>query len=1296
MATILFAAAGAAVGSGFGGTVLGLSGAAIGKAVGATLGRAIDQRILGSGSDPVEVGRIDRFHIMGASEGAPIAKFWGRMRVAGQVIWASPFQESRQSSGGKGAPSPKTVQYAYSVSLAIALGEGEILGIGRIWADGDEISPKSLNIRTYHGTEDQLPDPLLEAFVGDLAPAYRGTAYVVIESLDLGAFGNRVPQFSFEVMRRAQGQSADKVSDLQDAIRAVALIPGTGEYSLASQKVRFDRDLGLSRTLNVNSPSGDADLIASLNQLDQELPNCGAVSLVVSWFGNDLRCGACEIRPKVEQKIEDAAAMPWRSGGISRAAAQEVPRVDGASIYGGTPSDASVIESIVTLRNMGKSVMFYPFILMDQIEGNALPDPYSESMSQPKLPWRGRITLAKAPGRSGSSDQTEGAVGEVTAFFGTASPSQFSIANGEMVFAGADEWRHRRFILHNAYLCKLAGGVESFCIGSEMRGLTQIRGPNHVFPAVEALVSLAADVRSILGPDVKISYAADWSEYFGFSSGENLYFHLDPLWADSNIDFVGIDNYMPISDWRDGGDHADIGWRSIYNIDYLKANISGGEGFDWYYDSEEGVKHQRRLPIKDSAYDEDWVFRYKDLKSWWSSPHHNRISGVRQPFSSQWVPRSKPIRFTEYGCAAIDKGTNEPNKFLDLRSSESAVPRSSLGTNDDLIQMQYFRAMYEYWSDLENNPASEIYDGRMLDTAHCYAWAWDARPFPDFPRNTAVWSDGQSYERGHWLNGRATAVPVDRLCVEICDDAGLQSIDTRRLYGALPGYLMADSQSGRSVLQPLSSAFGFDCFEIQGLLSFQSRLAAKATYIQKDCLVVQKDGDAGYEVAKGAVSDAVARIRFSYLGGDGSFSASVAESIYPGEPRSSVIEAEFSMNLPDGFAKEIADRWLIEARLSQDQISLNIPISQMDLVAGSIVNFDGLSYRIDHIELTDIVSVKAVRVDAVEGGRRQVSGYQRTWKNHIEAPPVFRLWMDLPVISSRQIQHAPFLAMTSDPWSGPGLLWSSSEDARYSLNSRFEQPSIIGRTLSDLPSSGSGIIDRGPPLIVDFSKGEVESISLHAMFSGGNMVAIGDGSPENWEVFQFSNAEFISRGRYALSMRLRGLAGSNVFCSTWPSGSYVVLLNERVQQISHMDEQLNVPHHYRISRQNDVALMESGPHDVIAFRGIGLRPLSVCHLSYREDSAQDHHFSWLRRTRVGGDSWDSYEVPLSEDREVYSVTVKSLLGDVRRNFTVHIEKFVYTSEMRAQDEVLNGYRLSVSQLSTRYGAGPERDLVVGG
>ena len=127
-----------------------------------------------------------------------------------------------------------------------------------------------------------------------------------------------------------------------------------------------------------------------------------------------------------------------------------------------------------------------------------------------------------------------------------------------------------------------------------------------VFPVVEQLIALAGDVRAILGADVKIGYAADWSEYFGYQPQDgtgDVYFHLDPLWADADIDFVGVDNYVPLSDWRDAPGHVDAAVAgSIYDLDYLQSNIAGGEGYDWFYASAEDRDAQVRLPIADGAY----------------------------------------------------------------------------------------------------------------------------------------------------------------------------------------------------------------------------------------------------------------------------------------------------------------------------------------------------------------------------------------------------------------------------------------------------------------------------------------------------------------------------------------------------------------------------------------------------------------------------------------------------------------------------------------------------------------------
>ena len=74
------------------------------------------------------------------------------------------------------------------------------------------------------------------------------------------------------------------------------------------------------------------------------------------------------------------------------------------------------------------------------------------------------------------------------------------------------------------------------------------------FPSSMRFAHWPAICATYSGAECKLTYGADWTEYFGHhpqdGSGD-VYFHLDPLWAHPAITAVGIDNYMPLSDWRD-------------------------------------------------------------------------------------------------------------------------------------------------------------------------------------------------------------------------------------------------------------------------------------------------------------------------------------------------------------------------------------------------------------------------------------------------------------------------------------------------------------------------------------------------------------------------------------------------------------------------------------------------------------------------------------------------------------------------------------------------------------------------
>ncbi|SEK72916.1 Putative phage tail protein [Roseovarius nanhaiticus] len=1329
MATILLSAAGAALGGSMGGTVLGLSMAAAGRFAGGIIGRSIDQRLLGQGSDVVETGRTSRLRLTGSGEGDAIAQVYGRMRVAGQVIWATEFREEVNvtGGGGKGAPSaPKTRQFSYSVSLALALCEGEISHVGRIWADGGEIARDSLAMRVYTGSQDQLPDPRIEAVEGaGTVPAYRGTAYVVIEDLELGQFGNRVPQFTFEVTRPSQSNEESADLDPARAVRAVAMLPGSGEYALATSPVTMNFGAGASALANVNTPSGKADFSTSLDALKGELPVCSSASLVVSWFGDDLRCGMCSLRPKVEQKEYDARNMPWTVAGLRRGTAQVVPQTGGGNpIYGGTPADAAVLEAIEALKNAGQEVMFYPFILMDQVAGNDLPDPYSGEEGQPSLPWRGRITLSLAPDLPGTPDGTAEADAQIAAFFGTASAADFSLnppapsaptgpresrendnfdllsllpptATDAVYYSGPDEWGYRRFILHYAALCAKAGGVESFCIGSEMRGLTQLRGADGRFAAVEALIDLAAEVRQILGPDVKISYAADWSEYFGYQpqdgSGDR-YFHLDPLWADANIDFIGIDNYMPLSDWRDGQDHADASWGSIYALDYLKANVEGGEGYDWFYHSPEARDAQIRTPITDEAYGEPWVWRYKDIRNWWQNAHHDRVDGLRVEQPSPWIPTSKPIRFTEIGCAAIDKGTNEPNKFVDVKSSESALPRFSNGQRDDLIQRQYLRALRSYWTNPANNPVSEEYDAPMIDIDRAYVWAWDARPFPYFPNNRSLWEDGRNYARGHWITGRTAARSLASIVQEITKRAGARHVDTSQLYGYVSGYSIDQVSEARAALQPLMLRYGFDAIERDGVLRFRMRDGLADAQIGMDDLVRDGESATTLEETRAGSAEIAGRVRLRFVEADSDFDVVAEEAVLPDDVTHAVSTSEVPLAMTRAEGRAVTERWLSEARVSIDTVRLTLPPSMLSLGAGDVIGLSeaggkGL-FRIDRVEqMGNAQRIDGVRIEPESYRPIDIEETPPAVRPFVPPVPVLPLFLDLPLMTGQEDPVAPHLAVTAQPWPGPAALYASGSDSNYQLNRRIEARSSIGVLETALNSGYPGMIDRGDGVTVRMLSGRLESVDTDAILGGANLCAIGDGSVDGWELMQFRDAVLVGPDTYFLTYRLRGQLGTEALAATpWPAGSYLVMMNGIPGQIELADGLRRRAQHYRVGPAGRAVDDPSYQHAVIAFEGLGLRPYSPVHLRARTTAEGSTDISWIRRTRIDGDRWDTPEVPLGEESESYLIRV-SQGGAILREQSTTEPSWCYEAAQKATDGVAGVYDIEVAQVSAKFGPG---------
>ena len=1282
MATIVLGAVGTAIGGGFGGAVLGFSGAAIGGMIGSTVGSMVDSWIVSSltPGQRIEGQRMDSLRVTSATEGVVIPRLYGRMRIGGNVIWATDFREetnTTQQGGGKGGGGGvTTTEYLYYASFAVALCEGSITGIGRVWADGEIVDLTEDTWRWYPGNETQQADPFIEAKMGaDDTPAYRGTAYVVFEELALSRFGNRIPQFSFEVFR-----PLDDADTAEGLVPAVTIIPASGEFAYATQMVRKTDGDG-SGAENVNSMAETADMMVSLDRLEAMVPSVKSASLVVSWFGDDLRAGNCKIRPKVELPQKNTSPE-WSVNGVDRGDALVVSQDgEGRPVYGGTPADFSVIQSIREMKDRGLKVTFYPFLMMDIPAGNTLPDPYSNNAStigQPVLPWRGRITCSPAAGFTGTVDKTAAAATQVSAFFGAAQPSDFSVSGDAVTWTGpAGDWGFRRMILHNAHLCAVAGGVDAFLIASEMRGLTQVRSGATIYPTVSQLRNLAAAVRSILGPGAKISYAADWSEYFGHhpSDGSNdLFFHLDPLWSDANIDFVGIDNYMPLSDWRDGWDHLDAqAWPSIYDRGYLQSNIAGGEGFDWFYASEADRASQTRTPITDGL-GTPWVFRFKDIHAWWSNAHRNRPGGALGGWTS-WVAQSKPIWFTELGCPAIDRGPNQPNVFYDPKSSESFAPYFSRGWRDDAVQRAYLEATYLFWKDAANNPTSTQYSGRMVNVDECAAWTWDARPYPFFPELSSVWSDGANWRLGHWLTGRLGAVSLAALVRHLCRRAGMPDawIDVSGLTGAVDGYVITALESPRTSITMLARHFGFDAVESEGRIKFIMRGRAPVATISPEGMVSAGEGDV-MELARGQETELPQALKWQVARADEDYDGITVESRRITVEASRVSSDSFPMAVPPEEADRRCRRALMEAWVGRETGAFQLPPSRLALDPGDVILLDH-DGRLAQMRILATSDAEARGIETIRQDRDAYDlppGSPRPAS--LARPVVFGQplveFMDLPQLREDHSPHQPLIAAFAKPWPGRIAVFRSAEESGFELLTAFRGRARMGELVADLYSGPTSRFDYGNSVYVELLSGTLESVTDARLFSGENSIAVEQPSGA-WEILQFGGAELLAPGRYRLSRLLRGQRGTEAdMAGMVPTGARVVVLDVAVNPLPVTEADLGLPWNWRVGPASRPVSDESYLAETFTPRGMGLRPFAPVHVEQPWQRARvpgDLTIRWIRRDRsLAADNWNAAEVPMSEAAQEWRVDI--LDGAVvKRSLTASTASALYTAAQQTAD-----------------------------
>lgn len=711
---------------------------------------------------------IDDVITQTASYNTNIPIVFGTASLSGNIIWVGDFQSSITQTGGTSASktyydsiltslffggqdshsnniitqtnnslnfmksSKAEIVETYKLDFAIAICEGEIDELISVKIGETELDLSKYKYRFYNGSKTQNIDPLIEKKEGvGKTPAFRGLAYIVFEQFPISEFSTSMPNFIFSVRKDISKNNEHSINQL---VKGITLIPGTGEFTyntkkITKYKVRGTRkgDVILNETaqvLNVHNNKNIPNVLLALDNLKNTFPKLEWVSLVICWFANSLDISSCNIYPACEFNDYNLITQPeeWSVAGRNRRNARLVSKdTNGNLRYGGTPSDSSVLSLLQELKNRGYKVNLLPMIMVD---------------TETK-PWRGRIT--------GNSSAVH---------------NFFTKNEG-----------YNQFIKHYANLCK--NYIDAFVVGTEMIGLTKINDGNGNFPAVNEFCSLAGDVRATVGSNTKLIYAADWSEYHHTDGG---FYNMDKLWANPNIDYIGIDAYFPLTE---ASSHA--------NITEIQSGWESGEGWDFVYNQNRTGK----MPIEPK-----WA--WKNIK-WFVENFHTNANGIQ----TEWVPNMKKVWFIEYGFPSVDLCTNQPNVFYDPTSSESSLPRGSRGYVDYEAQANAIIATEQYWKN------SHTVENKFL-------WTWDTRPYPFFPRLQNIWSDSTNWKYGHWVNGKAVSCYIGDIIKFLFESVGIDNFTNSGIGGIMYGMVLKNNQSVASVLYALSLLYQFRIFEKNG------------------------------------------------------------------------------------------------------------------------------------------------------------------------------------------------------------------------------------------------------------------------------------------------------------------------------------------------------------------------------------------------------------------------------------------------------------------------------------------------
>lgn len=1216
--------------------VLGITGAQLAWNLVFAVGTTLLARALAPNPAPIEGPRLDDLKVTSSAYGAVIAFGYGTARVGGNLIWGLPIREQRNTErvGGKGGgPSQKVTTWSYYFTGAVAVSEGPIEDILRIWADSKlifdrggqvEIPPRARDeitgvftddwweafygslegnvlhtgttregwkFRVYLGTETQLPDPAMEADqgVGTTVP-HRGLAYVVFDDCPLADFGNRIPNFSFEV--------AWKRTPIQPIVPATWL--PDSEFSTVSKELfAVSWTAGIYYTVDSTFPNNDYGIAAfdiNTNRQISEGTLGQAIGIPIDGAFWGMGTGP--------SGFLYVAYMPY-SGGmiIAKADPLTLTPVSVMPIQSGFLTPRGMIEIATIATPLAPPSYF--LVTAPIFVGK----PFCVYASPARMP----ITYLGGVNAPYDGDGNSGKNLIAPGYANTAYCEAWGMSVGFHVSGD-----------HNSeplYLYRLrvhANAVEFLAGGS----------PNIVLTDTDALATF-----SFVPADFTPYYGSPSPTRFLATTG-SLVFDATPLWSGSPLE---RDTGHPMFFVTVAG--AAAGAAGNPRSFLVKVNADSGE-IMWAIPDLEPINYDQTAG---QSRIENGIFAFPTgiatvtvvdtVNGVWLRDEDWLASSVEQGATN--FGYGPEIYDTRRDAFITMGGSISPYVVLLNRGSGDGVPLS------EIVQDVSLRAGYEA-ADLDVSELTDLVLGYAMGNV------MSARSRIE-PLAIAYQFDGVESD---WIvKFRKRGRPADVLLYQddlavVNDDTGSVLVETRIPDKELP-------------------------------------LRISVRYNEKD-----RDYEAGSQYAARRISPARTQFSERHLTHDVPVVFRALEVKERAERL--LYEAWISRT---HLTTKASWAFLKYDPLDVFQILLN----DGTLFLARVVQADvGADWSIDYQLVTEdeaIYAESAVReAESGSGG-----GYIGTVVVQDTAPSRLLLIdtpLLLDTDDGGRLVSKLYVTAGSGPslapWAGAGIYQSSDGAAWAGAAQILEEPAWGAATTALAAPESAWVTDTTNTVTVTLAHGadQMESVSDLALLNGANPALLVNAATGDVEVFQYRDVVQVGANTFELSYLLRGRRGSDTMMDNHAAGdTFIIPTREAVSTINVPLSAFGAERYFRAVTNGSV--IEAAITEPVTIHARDLMPYAPCQQETTV-SGSDLVLSWRRRSRLGGEWLDGGESPpLAEDSEQYQIDIYSGVSVLRTLTASGTTSLTYTAAQIAADfgSMPAQLKFAVYQMSAQVGRG---------